>query len=141
MRPPDDPAGVAGSPVRLAVGLGLRPDHPADRILAALNEVLAGAEIGCLATIDRRAGEPGVRRAAEVLGVPLHGFTPAQLADMPVPNPSAKVVTALGLPGVAEAAALLAGAGPLIVPRRVVSGVVIAAAVARGATEITGAAE
>lgn len=114
----------------LAVGLGLRPDLPADRILAALAQALPGLRIACLATLDRRAGEPGAQRAAVLLGVPLHGFAADRLAQMPVPNPSDRVVAALGIPGVAEAAALLAGTGPLIVPRRVVGGVVIAAAAA-----------
>ncbi|NKY59623.1 cobalamin biosynthesis protein [Nocardia flavorosea] len=122
----------------MAVGLGARPGRSADHILAALRTAIPGARIACLATIDRRAGEPGVRWAAEILGVPLHGFTAAQLADVPVPNSSDRVVAAFGIPGVAEAAALLAGAGSLLVPRRVVSGVVIAAAAHR-AEDITGA--
>ncbi|WP_280435915.1 cobalamin biosynthesis protein [Nocardia carnea] len=125
---------------RLAVGLGLRPGRSAEHILAALDIALPGARIACLATIDRRAGEPGMRVAAEMLGVPLHGFTAAQLANIPVPNPSDRVVDVLGIPGVAEAAALLAGGGPLLVPRRVVSGVVIAAAATRGAGPATGVA-
>lgn len=125
---------------RLAVGLGLRRGRSPEHILAALDTVLPRARIDCLATIDRRAGEPGLRLAAELLGVPLYGFTAAQLANVPVPNPSDRVVEAFGIPGVAEAAALLAGAGPLLVPRRVVSGVVIAAATAGGGAPITGAA-
>ncbi|WP_280424107.1 cobalamin biosynthesis protein [Nocardia carnea] len=125
---------------RLAVGLGLRPGRSAEHILAALDTALPGARIACLATVDRRAGEPGMRVAAEMLGVPLHGFTAAQLANVPVPNPSERVVEAFGIPGVAEAAALLSGAGPLLVARRVVSGLVIAAAAACGAEKITGSA-
>lgn len=125
---------------RLAVGLGLRPGKSADHILAALVTALPGARIACLASIDRRAAEPGLRSAAEILGVPLHGYTTAQLADVPVPNPSERVVQAFGVPGVAEAAALLSGTGPLLVPRRVVSGVVIAAAARFGAEVITDAA-
>ncbi|MBF6348864.1 MULTISPECIES: cobalamin biosynthesis protein [Nocardia] len=132
------PDTVASAP-GLAVGLGLRPGRCADHILAALDTALPGARITCLATLDRRAGEPGLRRAAEILGVPLHGFTPAQLANVPVPNPSERVVRVFGIPGVAEAAAMLSAAGPLLVPRRVVSGVVIAAAATRGAEEIADA--
>lgn len=130
-----DPAAAAP---RLAVGLGLRPGGCADHILAALDTVLPSARIACLATIDRRAGEPGLRAAAERLGVSLIGFTTDQLANVQVPNPSGKAMEVFGIPGVAEAAALLAGSGPLLVPRRVVSGVVIAAAATRG-TVITGA--
>ncbi|MFI2231355.1 cobalamin biosynthesis protein [Nocardia testacea] len=116
----------------LAVGLGLRPDLSAERILAALAEAFPGRRIACLATLERRAGEPGPRGAAATLGVPLHGYSAEQLARVPVPNPSERVVAALGIPGVAEAAALLAGTGPLLVPRQVVGGVVVAATAAHG---------
>ncbi|NKY35179.1 cobalamin biosynthesis protein [Nocardia speluncae] len=122
----------------LAVGLGLRPGRPAEHILAVLDAAFPVGRIACLATIDRRAGEPGLCRAAERLGVPLLGFDAAQLANVQVPNSSSRVMEVFGIPGVAEAAALLAGSGPLLVPRRVVSGVVIAAAATRGAEEITG---
>ena len=132
-----DPAAAAP---RLAVGLGLRPGRRADHILAALDTALPSARIACLATIDRRAGEPGLRRAAERLEVPLVGFTADQLANVQVPNTSGKAMDVFGIPGVAEAAALLAGSGPLLVPRQVVSGVVIAAAATRG-TVITGAVD
>ncbi|MFI1459569.1 cobalamin biosynthesis protein [Nocardia carnea] len=117
---------------RLAVGLGLRPGRSADQILTALDTAFPGARIACLATVDRRAAEPGVRLAAEMLGVPVRGFTAAALANVQVPNPSGTVMRVFGIPGVAEAAALLAGCGPLLVPRRVVQGVVIAAAGTRG---------
>ncbi|WP_327150450.1 cobalamin biosynthesis protein [Nocardia sp. NBC_01329] len=116
----------------LAVGLGLRPDLSADRVLVALAEALPGRRIGCLATLDRRAREPGLLAAAAELGVPLLGYSVVRMAQVPVPTPSERVVAALGIPGVAEAAALLAGTGPLLVPRQVVGGVVVAATAARG---------
>ncbi|MEV3962327.1 cobalamin biosynthesis protein [Nocardia sp. NPDC050193] len=114
----------------IAVGLGLRPDLSAERILAALAQAFPGQRIACLATLDRRAGEPGPRDAAAVLGVPLYGYSVERLGRMPVPNPSERVAAALGIPGVAEAAALLAGTGPVLVPRQVVGGVVVAATAA-----------
>lgn len=123
-------AGPAPDRAELAVGLGLRPDPSAERILTVLAEAFPGERIACLATLDRRAGEPGPREAAAVLGVPLFGYSAERLARVPVPNPSDRVAAALGIPGVAEAAALLAGAGPLLVPRRVVGGVVVAATAA-----------
>ncbi|WP_063059773.1 cobalamin biosynthesis protein [Nocardia sienata] len=125
-------AGPAAYPRALAVGLGLRPDLPTERILAALAEAFPGHRIACLATLDRRAGEPGPRAAAAVLGVPLYGYSVERLARVPVPNPSERVAAALGIPGVAEAAALLAGTGPVVVPRQVAGGVVVAATAAHG---------
>ncbi|MGW5383033.1 cobalamin biosynthesis protein [Nocardia sp. NPDC003963] len=123
-------AGPAPYSRELAVGLGLRPDLSTERILAALAEALPGQRIASLATLDRRAAEPGPRGAAAVLGVPLHSYSAEQMARVPVPNPSARVAAALGIPGVAEAAALLSGTGPLLVPRQVAGAVVVAAAAA-----------
>ncbi|MFI6168368.1 cobalamin biosynthesis protein [Nocardia sp. NPDC051052] len=112
----------------LAVGLGLRPGTPADRIVAVVRKVLGFNEISCLATIDRRA-EPGLIEAAAELGVPIRTYTAAELAEVPVPNPDSRTVAAVGTASVAEAAAILAAEGGiLVVPKRTVHGVVIAAA-------------
>lgn len=115
-------------PNGLAVGLGLRPDTASVRILAALAEVLPRRCITCLATIDRRAGEAGPRAAAAALGVPVRFYSAEALAGVSVPNPSSRTAAALGTPSVAEAAALLAGRGDLLLPRCTVDGIVIAAA-------------
>ena len=138
--PAADTASVVGGVQGLVVGLGLRPGTAAETILAALAEITglpAGAALAeadpriiCLATIDRRAAEPGPRAVAAALGVPLYGYCAAELADISVAQPSARTAAALGTPSVAEAAALLAsGAAELAQPRRVVAGVVLAAAV------------
>ncbi len=127
VEPVDAPASAADS--ELAVGLGLRPGTSAARIVAAVRAVVGAHPVACIATVDRRAAESGVRSAADQLGVPVRSFTTAELAAVPVPNPSAHAATALGVPGVAEAAALLAGRGSLLIPRQVVGSVVVAAAV------------
>ncbi len=113
------------------VGLGLRPGTSNERILAALREVLGDRPIACLATIDRRAEELGLRGAAARLGVSVRSFTAAELGQVDVPNPSARTADALGTASVAEAAALLAADGSLVVPKRTVDGIVIAAALAK----------
>ncbi|WP_330229472.1 cobalamin biosynthesis protein [Nocardia sp. NBC_00508] len=115
----------------LAVGLGVRPGTDADRIRAALREVLGDNVIACLATIDRRAAEPGLHAAAQALGVPVRSYTAAELAGVRVPNPSARTASALGTASVAEASALLAGRGPLLIAKTTINGVVIAATAAR----------
>jgi len=115
-------------PAELAVGLGFRPGTSSERLLIALREVLGDKPIACLATIDRRAGERGLRVAASRLGVPVRTYTAAELAQVDVPNPSARTDDALGTASVAEAAALLAAGGPLVIPKRTVDGIVIAAA-------------
>ncbi|MFC8042130.1 cobalamin biosynthesis protein [Nocardia sp. NPDC057353] len=108
-------------PEPLTVGIGLRPGTPAATILAAIDTVLGEHEIAVLATLDTRAAEPGPRAAAEHLGVPLLAYPAAELATVHVPNPGR-------FPSVAEAAALLAGTGPLVVPKTPYGGTVTVAA-------------
>ncbi|MFJ2663723.1 cobalamin biosynthesis protein [Nocardia fluminea] len=117
----DTPSGSA-----LAVGLGVRPGTDAVRIVRAVRAVVGDATIGCLATLDRRATEPGVLGAAAILGTPVMAFTAEQLADVGVRHRSDRASAAVGTPSVAEAAALLAG-GELVRDRTIIDGIVIAA--------------
>ncbi|GHE12030.1 cobalamin biosynthesis protein [Klenkia taihuensis] len=110
------------------VGVGARPGVSADLVLAAVDAVLpAGARVRALATVDRRAAEPGVRDAAAARGWPLVAFPVEALAAVPVPSVSARVAAALGTPSVAEAAALADG-GRLVVPKTVRGPVTVAVA-------------
>ncbi|MEU7629101.1 cobalamin biosynthesis protein [Nocardia sp. NPDC049220] len=116
------------SSAELVVGIGLRPGTSADRISAALREILYDSTIRCLATLDRRAGEPGLRAVAAELGVPIKSYSAAVLAAVDVPNPGSRTFAAVATSSVAEAAAVLAADGAaLVVPKRIVRGVVIAA--------------
>jgi cobalamin biosynthesis protein CbiG len=71
-----------------------------------------------VATVDRRANEPCVAALAQRLEVPLRTFAAEALARVAVPTPSEVVNRHVGTPSVAEAAALLASDGELIVPKR-----------------------
>lgn len=110
----------------MVLGLGARVGVPEAELAAAIDAALraagvAAAEIGGLATLDRRAAEAGVRAVAERYGWPLLAFEAARLAGTHVPNPAAIVAASAGTPSVAEAAALLA-AGPdavLVLAKRV----------------------
>jgi len=115
------------------VGLGARPGRSAAELTAAVEAALAEAgvaavEVGALATIDRRAGEEGVRAVAADRGWELMSFAPEELGARDVLNKSETVATAVGTPSVAEAAALAAaGTGSaLILPKRVLGGVTVA---------------
>ncbi|MFC6012742.1 cobalamin biosynthesis protein [Nocardia lasii] len=121
-----DNASAAESPV--AVGIGVRPGTSAERIVRAVESVVGDRVRACLATIDTRATEPGVRAAAAALGVRLTAFTAAELAEVDVDHRSNRTSAATGTPSVAEAAARLAGGGELVCPRTVVDGIVVAAA-------------
>lgn len=110
----------------------MRSGATASAIVSAVRDVLGDAVIGCLATVDRRAAEPGLVAAAAELGVPVVVFEAQDLAAVPVPHPSARAAEAIGTPSVAEAAALLAAASDrLIVAKRVIGGITLAAAVIR----------
>ncbi|MEO1591427.1 MAG: precorrin-3B C(17)-methyltransferase, partial [Cyanobacteria bacterium J06632_22] len=56
---------------------------------------------------DLKADEPGLIAFAKAHNLSLQCFTPEQLKDIPVPNPSDVVAQAVGTPSVAEAAAIM----------------------------------
>ncbi|WAU80473.1 precorrin-3B C(17)-methyltransferase [Streptomyces sp. Qhu-G9] len=109
-------------PPSLVVGVGASKGAPVDEVLGLVEEALRDAGLSArsvaeLATVDAKAGEPGIVGAAERLGVPLVTYPAEELAKVEVPNPSAAPLAAVGTPSVAEAAALVRG-GELLVPKR-----------------------
>ena len=104
---------MTSTPLRVAVGLGCDRGTPLATLQQALDEALAAAgarllDVAALASIDLKADESGLLALAELHGWPITFYTPAQLADVPVPNPSETVRKFTGSPSVSEAAALLA---------------------------------
>ncbi|MGW5654454.1 precorrin-3B C(17)-methyltransferase [Streptomyces humi] len=109
-------------PPSLVVGVGASKGAPADEVYALVEDALRDAglsprSVAELATVDAKAGEPGIVAAAARFGVPLVTYSAAELAAVEVPNPSAAPLAAVGTPSVAEAAALARG-GELLVPKR-----------------------
>ncbi|MEW2251871.1 precorrin-3B C(17)-methyltransferase [Streptomyces sp. NPDC006975] len=109
-------------PPTLVVGVGASKGAPVDEVLTLVEGALAEAglcvrSLAELATVDAKAGEPGIVEAAERLGVPLVTYPAEELAAVEVPNPSDAPLAAVGTPSVAEAAALARG-GELLVPKR-----------------------
>ncbi len=121
--------------VRSAIGLGCRRGVEAGAVVALVRDVLGRHGIAYppeLFSIDSKSGERGLADAAHRLGARLV-FLPrerlAEVSDRAVTR-SARVTDLLGLPSVAEAAAL-AGAGPgavLAGPRLARNGVTCALA-------------
>jgi cobalt-precorrin 5A hydrolase / cobalt-factor III methyltransferase / precorrin-3B C17-methyltransferase len=116
------PLEVLLRPPTLVVGVGASRGVPAVEVLELIGDALrdaglSAASVASLATVDAKAGEPGVVAAAERLGVPLVTYPAKELACVDVPNPSAAPLAAVGTPSVAEAAAL-AGGGELLVAKR-----------------------
>ncbi|MDA8361979.1 MAG: cobalamin biosynthesis protein [Gammaproteobacteria bacterium] len=99
--------------MRVIIGVGCDRGTPLETLEIAVAEALATAGVGHeviagLATIDRKCDEPCIRALAERHGWPLRFYSAAQLAAVPVPNPSETVRRYMGTPAVAEAAALIA---------------------------------
>nr|WP_203918504.1 precorrin-3B C(17)-methyltransferase [Rugosimonospora africana] len=138
-----DRAGVSADlvyrPPSLVVGVGASRGAPAGEIDAlidaALREAgLAAESVRALATIDLKAGEPGIVEVAQRRELPLLTYPADQLSTVDVPNPSEVVRDAVGTPSVAEAAALLGARAAgrdagLVVPKR--AGATATVAVAR----------
>ncbi|MFI2433697.1 precorrin-3B C(17)-methyltransferase [Streptomyces sp. NPDC018693] len=109
-------------PPSLVVGVGASKGAPVDEVLGLIEGALEEAglsrrSVAEVATVDAKAGEPGIVEAAERLGVPLVTYSADELAGVQVPNPSDAPLAAVGTPSVAEAAALIGG-GELLVPKR-----------------------
>jgi cobalt-precorrin 5A hydrolase / precorrin-3B C17-methyltransferase len=110
-------------PRSLVLGVGSSSGADPEALHRLAIETLAAAglsldAIGGAATIDRKASEPAIVGLASGLGVPLRTFPADVLAALPVPNPSDVVEGAVGTPSVAEAAALAASGGALVVEKR-----------------------
>ncbi|MGW3414175.1 precorrin-3B C(17)-methyltransferase [Streptomyces sp. NPDC000888] len=109
-------------PPSLVVGVGASKGAPVDEVLGLVRDALRDAGLSAksvaeFATVDAKAGEPGIVGAAARLGVPVVTYGAEELAGVEVPNPSEAPLAAVGTPSVAEAAAL-AGGGELLVPKR-----------------------
>jgi cobalt-precorrin 5A hydrolase len=120
----------------IAIGIGCRKGCTAAAIVAMVRRALtaAGEPPGKreMFTLDEKASEANVREAASALGLPIYFVSHARLLrEAPrVATRSARVERLVGLPGVAETAAL-AGAGPdgeLLVARIVGGGATCAIA-------------
>jgi len=104
---------VVYRPPSLVIGIGASRGVPAAEVSTLIGEALADAglsprSVRLAATVDLKADEVGLLAAVRGRDWPLAMFPAAELAAVPVPNPSETVRIAVGTPSVAEAAALLA---------------------------------
>lgn len=123
----------------LAIGIGCRRGCRASAIAALVVRASTGLDRAgsSLFTLDAKQHDVNMQDAARVLGLPLVGLPASALREMApqVTISSARVEAAVGVPSVAEAAAL-AGAGHggrLLVPRLAQDGATCAIAVAASA--------
>jgi len=110
-------------PRNLIAGIGCHRGTPAPEILDFIETIFRQAGLSllslkALATVAAKKDEPGLQEAARRLKVELLWFTAAELENIPVPHPSAQAARHVGTKSVSEAAALRAGLGRLLVPKR-----------------------
>jgi cobalt-precorrin 5A hydrolase len=113
-------------PRSLVVGIGCDRDTPADLIERGLSAVfnrhaLSLASINAIASIDKKADEPGLLALCQSRHLPFRVFPAAALAAVEgIESPSTIVEKHVGTRGVSEPAALLgAGAHTLLVPKQI----------------------
>jgi cobalt-precorrin 5A hydrolase len=110
-------------PRNLVAGMGCHRGTPTEELLEFIKQTFREARLSllslkALATIAAKKDEPGLRMAAWSLGVEFLWFTASELEDITVPHPSPQVVRHMGVTSVSEAAALKAGGGELVLPKR-----------------------
>ena len=122
-------------PPTLVAGVGCKRGTSRATIDAWIGKVLAEsgyaeASLAALATVTLKADEPGLLECAMWRQIPLIAFPTAQLVDVPgIETPSERVRSKVGIPAVAEPAALrAAGASRLLVPKQKGPGVTLALA-------------
>ena len=120
---------------RLIVGVGCRKGTSQEEILEAIDQALekgdcSREDIRCVATIDLKGDEPGLREACIHLGLPLKIVPIDQIRGFRGPyQRSSFVKQKIGVEGVSEPCALLAGRRTkLIVPKLKQSRVCVAIA-------------
>ena len=113
-------ASQSSAPVALALAIGLGCDRgtPLATVQQCLQQALASmlassATSASVLPANAKADEAAFLQLAAQRGWPLHWYSAAQLAAVPVPNPSATVQRYMGTPSVSEAAALLAAQADL----------------------------
>lgn len=125
-------------PKSLAVGIGCRRGTSREAISEHLERTLhqnglAVDSVALLATADIKADEVGLLELARDHGWPLLSYSTEQLVTVDAPTPSQNVQRLVGVPSVAEASAILAAGGNLIVPKTKAQAVTVAVARIRNA--------
>ena len=96
----------------IALGIGCDRNTPHATLAQVIDEALQ--RLGCdwstvkaVASIDLKADEEAMQQLMQQRGCHIRFYSAAQLAQVPVPNPSETVRKYTGTPSVSEAAALL----------------------------------
>jgi cobalamin biosynthesis protein CbiG len=115
------------------LGIGCRRGVSCKDISAAVEDALkkSGIEmdmISGIASCDLKSDEKGLLEFSEQKGFKIRFFSGKELKEVEVPNPSERVKGVTGAPSVAEAAALLASGGKLVLEKQKYSNITVAVA-------------
>ncbi len=122
-------------PRNLIAGIGCNSNTPAEEIEAAVMATLdrynlSFLSLDAIATVDKKAAEPGILAMAEKYSLPILAYSIAELNGVKSVKASKAALSALGVNAVAEPAALLAtGAEELLVSKQKIGNVTVALAV------------
>ena len=97
----------------IALGIGCDRNTPHATLAQVIDEALQRlgrdwSAVKAVASIDLKADEVAMQQLMQQRGCDIRFYSAAQLAQVPVPNPSETVRKYTGTPSVSEAAALLA---------------------------------
>ena len=115
-------------PRNLVLGIGCNRGTAADEIEAVVADHFSALRLSLksvcsVASVAAKRDEAGLIAFAERLGVPLHCFESGELGQVAFPSPpSEHALTAVGVAGVAEPAALLASGGGVLLLKKIKSG-------------------
>lgn len=121
-------------PQNIVVGIGCKKGAPRAAIQAQVQSAFAQAGIStrricAVATIDRKAQEPGLLEYCAFLDVPLRSYSAAELMAVEGSfTPSAFVQSQVGVDNVCERSAVKCSGGPLLFRKFPGGGVTVAAA-------------
>jgi len=120
---------------KIVVGVGCRRGAPAGEIISAIGGALrrvglAPADVRVIASIELKKDEGGLIEAAEQLGIPLRFFRAEEIAEVKAEYARSEFVKEkIGVEGVCEPCALLAGrTAHIILPKTVFGQVTVAVA-------------
>ena len=96
----------------IALGIGCDRNTPHATLAQVIDEALQRlgrdwSTVKAVASIDLKADEGAMQQLMQQRGCDIRFYSAAQLAQVPVPNPSETVRKYTGTPSVSEAAALL----------------------------------
>lgn len=119
--------GVLYRPRVIVLGVGCNSGTSSAEIAAVIAQTLASAglaqnSVRNVATIDRKASEPGLVDACRQSGWPLVSYTAAELNAVSIPHPSETVFRYVGAYGVCEPAARLSSGAQDWVVQKVKNG-------------------